>query len=155
MTPEHFRDWLDTAIQITEQDVKDQEESIRMKTRTQGKLVAYRAVLQQFKQVDFDPANSTEVHRLIEDEFEKIELTTNDGDFSDSGQEVIWSKCCDKLDNEIRTWNAPKRSDRFFDVYVNGLRHPFIGTKHTSGHWQLHYCPYCGEKINIKFKHPF
>jgi hypothetical protein len=154
MTPEHFREWLQEAITNSGKDADDNP-SRAMAIRSRGKNIAYKAVLQMFSQVVYHGVDSPVVISVYDEVCEKIELTTNDGDYSTSGEPVIWEKCCDKLDYEIRTWNAPKRSDRFFDVYVNGTHNPFIGTKHTSGHWQLHYCPYCGTKINIHFKHRF
>jgi hypothetical protein len=91
------------------------------------------------------------------DNFGTVLLPYNDGSGSD--QKVSWEKCCEALHQEL-LYTAPSPLSpgqyKFFDVHYGGHPvRPFIGTAHTAGYWQLHYCPYCGTKINIQPYHPF
>lgn len=56
-----------------------------------------------------------------------------------------FQKCCEPFLNELLDGS----SFRAFD-HPSGKR-PLIGTAaRLHGHWELHYCPYCGVKINLQ-----
>lgn len=84
-----------------------------------------------------------ESKRIVpEPEAEWVTLENDEASFG-------FQKCCDPFLNEIT-------ASVVFAPYEHpsGTR-PFIGIIHNiSEHWELHYCPYCGVKINLDYQLP-
>lgn len=75
-------------------------------------------------------------------EAEWVTLETDEASFG-------FQKCCDSFLDEIK-------QGRTFSCFEHpSNERPFIGTMATIGHWELHYCPYCGVKINLQYEIPF
>lgn len=85
-----------------------------------------------------------ESKRIVpEPEAEWVTLETDESSFG-------FQKCCDAFLSELQDGVTFKPYD-----HPSGRR-PLIGTApRVSGYWELHYCPYCGVKINLQYELPY